>query len=124
MFENRTTPVDASADISKSILSKADAIAGEIRSWWAQECSDWDAAVTGAALPLLPSAADLWDDMPVVDSKAVARTSPIFERHLGVPLDVKLIRPGGYASIDDVIVDLVSKMETAAQAQGNKRKRG
>lgn len=97
-----------------SSVPNAAPIAAEIRSWWAQEGTDWDAAVAGANAVSLPGGADLWDDMPTVDSKAVARTSPIFERHLGVRLDVKLIRAGGYASIDEFIADIVPKMVAAA----------
>ncbi len=100
--------------ISRSSRSKAAALAAEIKKWWEAESTDWDAAVTGTDLASLPGGADLWDDMPTVDSKAIARASPIFERHLGVPLDVKLIRHGGYASIEDAIADLVPKMEAAA----------
>ena len=48
--------------------------------------------------------------MPAVDSKAVARTSPIFEEHLGRPLDVQYIRPDGYQSVDDMIRHLVPAM--------------
>ena len=48
--------------------------------------------------------------MPVVDSKTVARTSPIFEKHLGRPLDIRLIRPDGYKSIDHMIRHLVPLM--------------
>lgn len=91
-----------------------EALANDLRSWWAQEGQDWDAAVMGTDSRSLPGGDDLWDDMPKVDSKAVARSSPIFVRHLGVPLDVKLIRPGGYASIDDAIADLVPKMASVA----------
>lgn len=91
------------------------AIAAAIKLWWEEECTDWDTAVTGADPASLPGGTDLWDDMPTVDSKAIARTSPIFERYLGIPLDVKLIRPGGYTSIDDAIADLVPKMEAAAK---------
>src|SRR5438876_495820 len=90
------------------------ALANDLKSWWAQEGQDWDAAVMGTNSRSLPGGDDLWDDMPKVDSKAVARSSPIFVRHLGVPLDVKLIRPGGYASIDDAIADLVPKMAAVA----------
>jgi hypothetical protein len=93
--------------------SKAEVIAAELKAWWARECADWDSTVSGTDSVSLPGGVDLWNDMPTVDSKAVARTSPIFERHLGVPLDVKLIRPGGYATIDDVITDLVPKMVSA-----------
>src|SRR5438128_1508837 len=90
------------------------ALADELRSWWSQEGQDWDAAVIGTDSRSLPGGDDLWDDMPKVDSKAIARSSPIFVRHLGAPLDVKLIRPGGYASIDDAIADLVPKMAAVA----------
>ncbi len=56
------------------------------------------------------SDSDLWDSMPTVDSKTVARTAPIFEDCLGRKLDVRLIRQGGYQSVEDVISDLVPKM--------------
>ena|SRR5437879_5750762 len=89
-------------------------LAEDLKSWWSQEGADWDTAVTGADPHSLPGGVDLWDDMPKVDSKVIARSSPIFMRHLGTPLDVKLIRPGGYPSIDDAIADLVPKMVARA----------
>jgi hypothetical protein len=96
------------------------ALSDDLRSWWSQEGEDWDTAVMGADPRSLPGGDDLWDDMPKVDSKAIARSSPIFARHLGVSLDVKLIRPGGYASIDEAIADLVPRMAAvAAQKLGN-----
>ena len=94
-------------------------LAADLKSWWEQECGDWDALVEGADPQALPGGEDLWDRMPVVDSKAVARTSPIFERYFGIPLDVKLIRPGGYKSIDEMIADLVPKMLRASTANEN-----
>lgn len=104
-----------------ALSSQAAAVAAALTAWWAEECTDWDAAVLGADESSLPGGVDLWDSMPQVDSKAVARTSPIFERHFGIPLDVKLIRAGGYAGIEDVIAGLVPKMEAAAsKTLGNK----
>jgi hypothetical protein len=88
-------------------------IAAALRQWWEEEAGDWDELVDGRGDDA-QSETDLWDDLPQVDSKAIARTSPIFERHLGVPLDVKLIRRGGYGSIEEVILDLVPKMGEAA----------
>lgn len=111
--KSHTSPVTTLT--TRTSRSKASALAADIKRWWKEECTNWDAAVTGADPASLPGGADLWDDMPTVDSKAVARTSPIFERHLGIPLAVKLIRHGGYASIDDAIADLVPKMEAAAK---------
>ena len=89
-------------------------LAADINAWWAAEGQDWDAAVMATDTQPLPGGDDLWDDMPKVDSKAIARTSPIFMRHLGVPLDVRLIRRGGYASIEDAIAELVPKMAAVA----------
>jgi hypothetical protein len=124
MFDNRTvlgaqmqshsTETEVPTSVAAVGSDLQGAITAEIQAWWGAESADWDAAVTGTDQAALPSGADLWDDMPVVDSKAVARTSPIFERHLGIPLDVKLIRPGGYRSIEDAISDLIPKMIAAA----------
>ena len=79
-----------------------------LRLWWDQETNDWDALVEDRGAEV--TASDLWDSMPAVDSKAVARTSPIFEEHLGRPLDVQCIRPGGYESVEDMIRHLVPAM--------------
>ena len=79
-----------------------------LRLWWDQETNDWDALVEDSGAEA--TASDLWDSMPAVDSKAVARTSPIFEEHLGRPLDVQCIRPGGYESVEDMIRHLVPAM--------------
>ena len=79
-----------------------------LHEWWSQETNDWDALVEGSGAEA--AASDLWDSMPAVDSKAVARTSPIFEEHLGRPLDVQCIRPGGYQSVEDMIRHLVPAM--------------
>ena len=116
MFENRTMDTQLYVVSPASTVSKATEIAVDLRTWWERECTDWDVAVSCADPGDLPGSSDLWDDMPQVDSKAIARTSPIFEQHLGLPLDVSLIRPGGYTSIDDAIADLVPKMEAAANA--------
>lgn len=83
----------------------------DLEDWWDEETDDWDASVTGQPAKPIPGGLDLWDCMPVVDSKAVARTSHLFEKHLGIPLDVKLIEKGGYPSIETMIHDLVPKME-------------
>lgn len=74
---------------------------------WAKRSAEWDESVEGNA----PTGGDLglWD-LPCVDSKDVARMAPIFEEHLGVPFDVKHIRPGGYSEIAEVLADLVPKL--------------
>ena len=48
--------------------------------------------------------------MPNIDSKEVARMTPIFEKHLELDFDVKHIRAGGYEDVDDLIEDIVPKL--------------
>src|SRR3954462_6721556 len=94
--------------------TRATFLAEALRAWEKEESEDWDQIVTGAVADL-PDELDLWDDMPTIDSKAVARTSPIFKKYLGIPLDPKLIRAGGYMSLEDMIDHLVPLMEEAAK---------
>lgn len=77
-------------------------LAAELHAWWEQEQQDWDRHVDGDDM----TADDLWDCMPAVDSKAVARMAPIFKKHRH-PFSVGNIRRGGYESINDVIQHLV-----------------
>ena len=77
----------------------------ELLTSWEREQDDWDAQVLGNVAPTT----DLWESMPIVDSKTVARMAPIFEKYEGRRFDVKRIRPGGYPSINDMIEDLVYK---------------
>ena len=77
-------------------------LAAELRECWKKEQADWDDQVSDDDA----TGADLWESMPVVDSKTVARMAPIFKKH-GFPLDVKRIRAGGYTGINEVIRHLV-----------------
>ena len=84
----------------------------DLRVWAIQETGEWDLQVEASRTEIIcdTTDSDLWDTMPTLDSKAVARSSPIFERHLGRPLDIRLIRPGGYQDIDHMLDDLVPAM--------------
>ena|SRR6266566_41071 len=86
-----------------------------LRGWWEVEFTDWDQLVTGPIDDPSDAGIDLWDDMPAIDSKAVARSSPLFKKFLGVELDVTLIRAGGYKTLDDFIDHLVPLMDEAAK---------
>ena len=77
-------------------------LSAELFAWWEQEQQNWDSQVAGGDM----TGDELWDCMPTVDSKTVARMAPIFERH-GHPFSVRDIRRGGYDSIDDAIQHLV-----------------
>ena len=97
--------------------ARYNALVTELREWCNHETADWDALVEGqgSETGIHGSDSDLWDAMPTLDSKTIARTSPIFEKHLGRPLKVRLIRPGGYNSIDDMVDHLVPAMMGLAE---------
>jgi len=86
-----------------------------LRGWWEVESADWDQLVAGPTVEGPDADIDLWDDMPAIDSKAVARSSPLFKKFLGIELDVTLIRAGGYKTLDDFIDHLVPLMDEAAK---------
>jgi hypothetical protein len=86
------------------------ALSKRVKDWWAQEGTDWDDAVSATGPESLPGGEDLWNDMPEVDSKAIARSTTVFEDVLGMPLKATLIRPGGYRTIEEAIEDLIPKM--------------
>lgn len=58
-----------------------------------------------------PPEGELWDDLPIVDSKTVVKLSPLLEEDTGMKLKNKWIRRGGYDSADEAIKDLIKKIE-------------
>ena len=57
----------------------------------------------------MPSS-DLWE-LPLVDSKTVAKLSPTVIRIIGRKLEPKWIRKGGYSSVEEAVKDLMAKIE-------------
>jgi len=88
-----------------------------LRKWWQDQQAAW---------PKGPSTCpegeeDLWSDMPEIDSKAVARTAPLFKEHFGIGLDVRFIRHGGYRSLEDMVNDIVPNMVKKIKERISKR---
>ena len=79
----------------------------DLDEYWDEQQASWDSKVESAE----PTQGELglWDGIPNIDSKEVARMTPIFEKHLGPVFDVKHIRAGGYKDINDLIEDIVPK---------------
>lgn len=98
-------------------------LSNALREWWSREQADWDARIedNGAEAVSDATDSDLWESMPMIDSKAVARTSPIFEEHMERPLDISLIRPGGYDSVENMIRHLVPAMMDVSRTRGGIR---
>lgn len=85
---------------------KKEALERKLRDWWNQRNEDWEADAEDSS----SGGEGVWNHMPEIDSKEVARAGHITENHLDTEFDPKMIPPGGYNSIDALIDDLVPKM--------------
>jgi len=52
---------------------------------------------------------DLWE-LPEVPSKAVVKVSGIVEEHLGIKLPPKIIRPGGYRTVEEAVSHVMGQL--------------
>lgn len=91
------------------------ALVAELKSRWDEEVAGWRFKQSAARRKRMPGGSALWDSVPEVDSKAVAAMSPVFERHLGHKLDLRLVRKGGYASFKAMIDEVVPPSVTFAR---------
>lgn len=105
-------------------MSTEGRLRADLIEWWETESKDWDNLVNESDSDGPDGVENLWSGIPEVDSKAVARASPIFKRHLGIPLKSRFIRPGGYESFEAALNDLVPKMMDLAAGTGIKRGNG
>ncbi len=78
----------------------------DLERWWEDEREDLEADPPPPALASSP----LWEGLPEIDSKAVVKASPVIRKYLGIELDPRLIRKGGYNSFDELIDDLFPKL--------------
>ncbi len=100
----------ATPSITQSDFDASEAkLRAELRKWYEDE-SETPPPTSSASTPATEGA---WDGMPAIDSKAVVKASTIFKKYLGVDLDPKLIRKGGYGSFDDFVDDLLPKLRAA-----------
>ena len=60
-----------------------------------------------------PPEGDLWEDLPVVDSKTVVKLSPLVQEDTGMKIKNNWIKRGGYDSSEEAINDLIEKIEQA-----------
>lgn len=86
-----------------------DAIAPQLRAalrtWWEDEAQSFDAAIAGTGA--------VWEGLPEIDSKAVVKASPVIRHFVGVDLDPRLIKRGGYPSFDALADDLLAKLRAS-----------
>jgi len=82
----------------------APSLISELRRWYDEQKQNPDAP------PPNPATGGAWEHLPDIDSKAVVKASPIVKKLLGVKLDPRLIRKGGYDSFEHLVSELLPKL--------------
>jgi hypothetical protein len=114
MFENRTWEMampDASADLAAKFAAKVPQLIKGFTDWFAEE----EASIDGTVEAQAPtgSGGSIISARPAIDSKRVLDATCVTEEVLGIKLPAKIIKPGGYASCEEMVSDLVPKLEQA-----------
>lgn len=77
----------------------------DLRTWWDGEVGDYDPFADPK-----PPTGTIFDVIPTVDSLGAVNGLLTIEKHVGFELPPRVIRPGGYASFDDMAADLLPKV--------------
>lgn len=89
-----------------------EALAADLRGWW-------DAEVGGAddpfAAPAAASKGTIFDVLPAIDSLGCVTALLTIEKHVGFEVPPKVLRRGGYSSVDDMTSDLLPKVRVLAE---------
>jgi hypothetical protein len=112
MFENRTWSfaVDTIKEERKALFAKKlPKLLADLEAWFEEETASIDGSVEAAA----PAGAggSIMSVRPAIDSKRVIDATVVTKRVLDMELPPEIIKPGGYGSCEEMIADLVPKLE-------------
>ena len=103
------TPVTAS-------IFDATALTAELQGWWDEQVVNPDDPFADAAAPT----GTIFDVLPVLDSLAAVTGLIAIEKHVPFKVTARVIRKGGYKSFDDMMSDLMPKLEKLAAKHAEK----
>lgn len=81
----------------------------------------WDGEVGGIDDPFAeprPKSGTLFDVLPAIDSLGVITGLVTIEGHVGFEVPARIIRRGGYDSFQDMVADLLPKVQAMAARHG------
>lgn len=96
-------------ELKAIFASKAKELVSELEAWFEEETESIDGSIAAAAPS--GSGGSIMGTCPAIDSKRVVDVTVITKKVLDIELPPEIIQPGGYASCDEMIADLVPKLE-------------
>jgi len=82
------------------------ALLRELQAWWDEQVGAGDPFA-----PPKPPSGTIMDVLPAVDSLATVTALILIEKHLGWEVPPSVIRPGGYHGFDDLVQDMMPKLQ-------------
>lgn len=95
--------------LKKVFASKESELRGKLRQWFNEETASIDGAVVAGAPS--GSGGSIMGTGPAIDSKRVVDATVITKKVLGIDLPPEIIKAGGYDSFDEMVGDLVPKLQ-------------
>jgi hypothetical protein len=80
----------------------------DLRTWWSDQVEVEDDPF---AEPRPPRAGTIFEVVPVIDSLGVVTALITIEKHVGFPVPARIIRRGGYGSFEEMVADLLPKVQ-------------
>ncbi len=96
-------------ELKKAFAAKVSKLKAELEAWFKEETESIDGSVEAGA----PSGAggSIMGMRPAIDSKRVVDATVVTKKVLDIDLPPQIIKAGGYGSCDEMIADIVPKLE-------------
>ena len=96
-------------ELKRVFAQKAPQLTTELEAWFEEESASIDGSVVADA----PSGTggSIISTGPAIDSKRVIDATVITKKVLGIELPPEIIKPGGYDSCEEMIADIIPKLE-------------
>jgi hypothetical protein len=102
--------VDTTREQRKQVFAtKIPTLIAEFEAWFQEEAASIDGSVDAGAPS--GSGGSIIGMRPTIDSKRVLDATVVTKKVLEIELPPEIIRPGGYRSCEDMIADIVPKLE-------------
>lgn len=96
-------------ELKRVFAQKAPQLTTELEAWFEEESASIDGSVVADA----PSGTggSIISTGPAINSKRVIDATVITKKVLGIELPPEIIKPGGYDSCEEMIADIIPKLE-------------
>jgi len=96
-------------ELKEVFATKVPALVAELEEWFEEETAAIDGSVEAGAPS--GSGGSIMGMRPAIDSKRVVDATVVTKKVLDIELPPQIIKAGGYASCEEMIADLVPKLE-------------